>query len=242
LTLPTALPTVTIIEESDIQQDAPVLPISSDMFGELDEVEPERYLENDIVFESDDTPRIRIEAETSSAFFAPPHLFAPNPQRAVMFSAFFPGLGQMYNRKFWKLPMVYGGFLGFAYAISWNNGTFRDFQAAYRDIRDPNPNANSWHNFLMHGTDPDTVDKAWLTNILGSNRDRFRHYRDMAIILSVAWYLLIMIDAYVDARLFSFDMSPDLAMRVTPIVINRGNHSSGNIRNASYGFQWSFNF
>ena len=193
-----------------------------------------------------DTPRIRIEAETSSAFFAPSHLFSPDPRRAVLFSALFPGLGQVYNRKYWKLPIVYSGFVGFAYAISWNNGYFRDYQAAFRDIRDPNPEANSWHNFLPFGMNPEDVDQQWFAGVLENRRDFYRHYRDMSIILSVAWYLLTIIDAYVDARLFNFDMSPDLSMRVAPTIINRNSNNNfslnNNFRTAAYGFQWSFNF
>ena len=237
LILPTALAS---IQEAVIQQEIPPLVLSppdlSGMFGELER--EERSLENENQI---DTPRPRVEAdEISDAFFAPAHLFRPNPRRAVMFATFFPGLGQIYNRNYWKLPIVYGGFLGFAYAISWNNGHFRDFQAAYRDFRDPNPEADSWRNFLPFGMEePPTWFQGWLEN----QRDYFRHYRDMSIILSVAWYVLTIIDAYVDAQLFSFDISPDLSMRVAPTVINQGNPTMGHqIRHASYGFQWSFNF
>ena len=237
LILPTAL---TSIQEAVIQQEIPpVIMPPPHLPGRFRDVENgESNLENGTTFENDnqiDTPRARVEAdEISDAFFAPAHLFRPNPRRAVMFATFFPGLGQIYNRNYWKLPIVYGGFLGFAYAISWNNGHFRDFQAAYRDLRDPNPEADSWRNFLPFGMEEPP---GWFQGWLENRRDYFRHYRDMSIILSVAWYVLTIIDAYVDAQLFSFDISPDLSMRVAPTVINRGN-----IRNASYGFQWSFNF
>ena len=56
----------------------------------------------------------------------------PNPARAVWLGAIFPGLGQIYNRSYWKLPIVYGGLMGCIYAITWNNNMYRDYKQAYR--------------------------------------------------------------------------------------------------------------
>lgn len=167
----------------------------------------------------------------SSSLFAPSYLFKPSPKKAVIYSALFPGLGQIYNRKFWKLPIVYGGFVGFTYAITWNNGYYRDYLQAYQDIMDDNPDTNSWHYILPYGYDPGNVDIKWFTDVLQKRKDYFRYYRDFSIIGTVAWYVLAIVDAYVDAQLFDFDMSPDLSMRVEPVI-------SGN----SYGLQWSFQF
>ena len=61
--------------------------------------------------------------------------FKPNPTKAVIYSAIFPGLGQIYNRKYWKLPLVYGAFMGCAYAISWNNRNYSDYSQAYMEDR-----------------------------------------------------------------------------------------------------------
>ena len=57
--------------------------------------------------------------------------FNPNPNKAVIMAAVFPGLGQIYNRQYWKLPLVYGGFMGFIYAITWNNKNYSDYSQAY---------------------------------------------------------------------------------------------------------------
>src|SRR5690554_4963109 len=179
-------------------------------------------------------------ATSSDALFAPAHLFKPNPTKAVIYSAIFPGLGQIYNRKYWKLPIVYGGFVGFTYAITWNHGYYRDYLEGYKSIMDENPeNDHHWHDLLPYGMDPESVDQQWLTGVLQQRKDYYRHYRDLSIILTVGWYLLAMVDAYVDAQLFDFDMSPDLSLRVEPAIW--GDDASPYRRN-SYGLQWSFRF
>lgn len=183
-----------------------------------------------------------IEAEdiiTSDALIAPSYMFKPSPQKAVIYSAIFPGLGQVYNRKYWKLPIVYGGFVGFTYAITWNNGYYQDYLGAYQDIVDGNPETVRWHNMLPFGMDPETIDEAWFTDVLQQRKDYYRYYRDLSVIGTIAWYLLAMVDAYVDAQLFDFDMSPDLSLRIEPAIMRDDRNSYlGN----SYGLQWSVSF
>lgn len=178
-------------------------------------------------------------ATSSDAFFAPSYAFRPSPTKAVIYSAIFPGLGQIYNRKYWKLPIVYGGFVGFTYAITWNNGYYRDYLNGYQDIMDDNPETIRWHNMLPYGMDPSTVDEQWFTGVLQQRKDHYRYYRDLSIIGTVAWYLLAIVDAYVDAQLFDFDMSPDLSMRIEPAILKED--YSRNI-GTSYGLQWSISF
>lgn len=180
-----------------------------------------------------------MELITSDALFAPSYTFKPSPTKAVIYGAIFPGLGQIYNRKYWKLPIVYGGFVGFTYAITWNNGYYRDYLNGYRDIMDDNPETNSWESMLPYGMDPESVDIPWFTGVLQQRKDHYRYYRDLSIIGTVAWYLLAIVDAYVDAQLFDFDMSPDLSMRVEPAIL-KDDHSR--YMRSSYGLQWSFNF
>ena len=185
------------------------------------------------------SPLIEI---TSDKFFAPSHMFSPSPRKAVIYSALFPGLGQIYNRKYWKLPVLYGGFVGLAYAITWNNGYYRDYLGAYQDIMDDNPTTIRWHNMLSYAyrDNPESVDTQWFTKVLQQRKDRYRYYRDLSIIGTVAVYLAAIVDAYVDAQLFDFDMSPDLSMRMTPVIIREERtHSFGT---SSYGVQLSFNF
>ncbi|WP_148038953.1 DUF5683 domain-containing protein [Proteiniphilum sp. X52] len=185
------------------------------------------------------SPLIEI---TSDKFFAPSHMFSPSPRKAVIYSALFPGLGQIYNRKYWKLPVLYGGFVGLTYAITWNNGYYRDYLGAYQDIMDDNPETIRWHNMLPYAyrDNPESIDTQWFTNVLQQRKDHYRYYRDLSIIGTVAVYLAAIVDAYVDAQLFDFDMSPDLSMRMTPVIIREERaHSFGT---SSYGVQLSFNF
>ncbi|MDR2765011.1 MAG: DUF5683 domain-containing protein [Tannerella sp.] len=151
-------------------------------------------------------------------------LFKPNSRRAVIYSAVFPGLGQIYNRKYWKLPLVYGGFMGFMYAVTWNNKNYRDYSQAYFDLskEDPN-NPESWHeswlSFVPAGRDPASyLTDANFKSRLNNGRDFYRRYRDLSIILTVGWYFICMADAYVDAQMFDFDISPDLSLRIEPVI------------------------
>lgn len=144
--------------------------------------------------------------------------FKPNPTKAVLFSAIFPGLGQIYNRKYWKLPIVYGAFVGCTYAITWNNKNLKDYSQAYGDILGPDPEKNnSWENFLPVGANPsDYINNTNFQETLKRRKDFYRRYRDLSIIIAVGVYVLCMVDSYVDAQLFNFDISPDLSMRVMP--------------------------
>lgn len=175
----------------------------------------------------------------SDKFSAPMYMFKPTPRKAVIYSAIFPGLGQIYNRKYWKLPILYGGFVGFTYAITWNNGYYRDYLGGYQDIMDSNPETNRWQNLLPFGMDPESVDQKWFTDVLQQRKDYYRYYRDLSIIGTFALYLLAIVDSYVDAQLFDFDMSPDLSMRIEPALLKE---ERPNYMGSSYGLQWSINF
>lgn len=169
--------------------------------------------------------------------------FKPDPNKAVLYSAIFPGLGQLYNRKYWKLPIVYGGFLGLTYAISWNGRMYNDYTAAYKAIKsdDPRSEANFriWGPLVPNLTDPSQVNDSRIATLQSSfkrSRDSYRRYRDLSIIGAVALYGLCMIDAYVDAQLFNFDISPDLSLRVEPQM------QTDSFAQRSFGVQCSFKF
>ena len=165
--------------------------------------------------------------------------FKPDPKKAVIYSAIFPGLGQVYNKKYWKLPILYGGFVGVSYAITWNNSHYQDYFGGYKDIIDGNPDTYSWQDLLPYGVDPETVDQKWFTGVLKDRKNYFRYYRDLSIIIGVALYGLGIIDAYVDAQLFEFDVSPDLSMRIEPVIMKK---SDNNYLADSFGFRCSFSF
>lgn len=170
-------------------------------------------------------------------WFERDNAFNPSPTRAVWMSALFPGLGQIYNRRYWKLPIIVGGYLGLAYATSWNNGMLTDYSRAYLDIMDADPTTKSYMNFFPPTTKEEDLDKTWLTSLLKSRKDFYRRNRDLCIIGMVGVYLLAMVDAYVDASLSHFDITPDLSIDITPALIPDS-------RNAipGFGMSWAFNF
>ena len=164
--------------------------------------------------------------------------FNPSPERAVWMSALFPGLGQIYNRRYWKLPIVVGGFMGLGYATNWNNGQLQDYSQAYRDLMDNDPSTKSYMNFFPPNTKEENLNKTWLTNVMKSRRDFYRRNRDLCIISCVGLYMLCMIDAYVDASLAHFDISPDLSIEWSPSI---GIDPSPE-RKLNVGIQWALNF
>ncbi len=164
-------------------------------------------------------------------------VFNPDPTKAVWMSALCPGLGQIYNRSYWKLPIVVGAFMGLGYATSWNNRMLTDYTKGYRDIMDNDPSTKSYMNFYAPTVKEEDLDKTWLTNRLKSQRDYFRRNRDLCIVGIVGVYLLAMVDAYVDASLSQFDISSDLSMEVTPTLIPDSRTTL-----PSVGVQWALNF
>ncbi len=163
--------------------------------------------------------------------------FVPDPTRAVWLSALCPGLGQVYNRRFWKLPLVIGGYLGLGYAASWNNSMLRDYTRAYADLNDNDPTTRSYMDFFHGNIKEEDLDKTWLQNILKSRKDYFRRNRDLCVICMVGVYLLAMVDAYVDASLSHFDISPQLSVDVAPALIQ---DTRGQL--PSVGLQWALSF
>lgn len=146
--------------------------------------------------------------------------FNPDPARATWLSALFPGLGQIYNRRYWKLPIIVAGFMGLGYGTSWNARMYSDYSLAYQDIMDDNPDTNSYMDFFPPTVDESSLDKSWLAQTFKSRKDYYRRNRDLCIICCVGVYLLCMVDAYVDAHLTHFDISPNLSMDVAPSIIN----------------------
>lgn len=142
----------------------------------------------------------------------------PDPMRAVWMGAIIPGYGQIYNRAYWKLPIVYGAFMGCIYAITWNNTMYADYKEAYRDIlTDTDGTKTSYLDILPEGYTVEMMGgKSTYTNTLKNKQNTYRRYRDISIVATVLVYALSLVDAYVDAQLFDFDISPDLTLNVEP--------------------------
>lgn len=196
-------------------------------------------------------PDSTVQAVLSAADTLPlakkmPELFKPDPKKAVLY-ALVPGLGQIYNRKYWKLPLVYGAFMGCMYAITWNNKNYKDYSTAFREVMADykmvvnNPDYNgpwgSWEDFVPQGQEKEYVMNTNFHDNLKRRKDYYRRYRDLSIIITVGVYAISMIDAYVDAQLFDFDISPDLTMHVEPAVMPQTKYNS-----SSYGLNCSLRF
>ena len=165
----------------------------------------------------------------------------PDPKRAMWLALVIPGGGQIYNRKYWKLPIVYGGFIGCLYAMNWNNTMYKDYSQAYLDLMDNDPGTQSYNQFLHLGMQITPANEDRYKDIFKKRKDKFRRWRDLSFFVMVGVYALSVIDAYVDAELSVFDISDDLSLRVEPTIIN--NHSSGNPFDASsVGLQCSLSF
>ena len=167
--------------------------------------------------------------------------FQPNPKRALWLALVIPGGGQIYNRKYWKLPIVYGGIIGCLYAMNWNNNMYKDYSQAYLDLTDKDPATQSYNLFLHLGTQIDDSNKDRYKDIFKKRKDKFRRWRDLSFFVLLGVYALSVIDAYVDAELSNFDISKDLSLKVEPTILN--NRSSSNpLDGSSLGLQCSLNF
>lgn len=227
-----------------------LLPISSDLVrasrlqatqkgAEAPGEDEEVYLDAEVLVKEpqDSVPLTEVVADDYPYGLDGRRIFNPSPTRAVWLSALFPGLGQIYNRRYWKLPIIVAGYMGLAYGTSWNSRMFKDYQMAYSDIMDDDPDTKSYLDFFPPNVDEDSLNKEWLTQVLKSRKDYYRRNRDLCIICCVGLYLLCMLDAYVDASLTHFDVSDNLSMDVAPTMIQ----SPGSGRPA-VALNWAFTF
>jgi hypothetical protein len=168
---------------------------------------------------------------------APKKRFIPDSRKATWLAMIFPGGGQIYNRKYWKLPLVYGGFVGCAYAISWNGQMYSDYSQAYIDIMDDDPNTKSYEDFISSRIDVNSR-LEYYQNIFKRRKDTYRRQRDLSIFCMIGVYVLSIIDAYVDAELSDFDISKDLSLHVEPVIWNDRKHQTSN----TVGLQCSLKF
>jgi hypothetical protein len=157
--------------------------------------------------------------------------FKPEPLRATMLAVAFPGLGQIYNRKYWKIPLVYLGFGGLIYSVGYNATHYNTYMKAYQDFTDAIPDTKSYLNVISASVNPETYDPVLHpTTYIPSNAqyykdgmlrmvDYFKRYRDLSYIGIAGWYLFSILDANVDASLFNFDVSKDLNIAVFPVQL-----------------------
>jgi len=114
-------------------------------------------------------------------------------------------LGQAYNKKYWKIPIVYAGIGTLAYLSIRNNNYYQDFKTAYKNLYDTNPNGY----YYMYNT-------SFTLSGLEAGKNYYRRYRDMYAIFTVGVYVLNIVDAAVDGYLYDFDISDDLSLKIQP--------------------------
>ncbi len=156
------------------------------------------------------TPDIpsKIQEEKDSLFIA-----NHSPRKAVIYSAVLPGLGQVYNRKYWKVPIVYAGLGGLAYGIKFNGDRYQFYKDKYKYMLDNK--VNEWEGISLKEAE--------------FYKNYHRRYRDLFSILTAGFYIIQIVDASVDANLIDYDISDDLSLLIDPVLIpfQNGNHSFG---------------
>ena len=128
--------------------------------------------------------------------------------------------------------------------MTWNNQMFHDYSQAYIDVMDDDPNTHSYDKFLHLGNTIDDTNITRYQELFRQRKDRFRRWRDLSFFALIGVYALSVVDAYVDASLSEFDISPDLSLRVEPAVMNtKTTTNSGKLlSNTALGLQCSLNF
>ena len=169
--------------------------------------------------------------------------WTPDPKRALWLALVIPGGGQIYNRKYWKLPIFYGGMMGCVYALTWNNMMYRDYSQAYLDIMDSDPATQSYNKFLHLGAQITSQNEERYKKLFKSRKDKYRRWRDMSMFCLIGVYALSVIDAYVDAELSEFDISKDLSLKVAPTVIpGSSTFNAGTLENSAVGVNLGLRF
>jgi hypothetical protein len=147
------------------------------------------------------------------------------PAKATMFSAVLPGLGQVYNRKYWKLPIVYGGFAALGYQLFQKNTSYLTAKKAYFDLNDNNPNTRSYEtSFPENDYTDNTLNSQYSQNFL-TEMENQRRQRELYIFFTLGFYLLNVLDANVDAHFIDFDISEDLTFKFEPFFFDNISNS-----------------
>jgi len=157
------------------------------------------------------------------------HRFKPETIKATMMAVSFPGLGQIYNRKIWKIPVVYAGFGTLIYFIKFNGNNYNTYLKAYQDFTDKIPQTNSYLKVISPDVPQSIYDPVVYPKTATQDNyafyqqgilrlvDYYKRYRDLSYIGIAGWYLISILDANVDASLFNYDVSPNLDLTLVPV-------------------------
>lgn len=166
-----------------------------------------------------------------------------SPHKATFYSAVLPGLGQAYNKKYWKIPLLYAGLGGVIYGISFNTKYYNQYKNAYRDFIIRDPANKSYARFAekvgLTNEEVETTHAVWFENALRNKKEFYKRNRDLSYIGLMAVYMLNLIDASVDAHFYNYDISDNLSLRIEPQVINTVSYGN---RPDGLGLQLQLNF
>ncbi len=235
-----ALITILLLPQSSMAQTDSTYVVTDSTYVGVDsttviDFEPANNLEE--YWQADTTEMLEVKQKSKRDWAT----WRPNPKRAMWLAIVLPGAGQIYNRKYWKLPIIYGGFVGSIYALQWNNQMYHDYSQAFLDLSDEDPNTQSYNQFLHLGNQITEANEDRYKTLFKKRKDYFRRYRDLSFFVLLGVYAISVIDAYVDASLSEFDISKDLSMKVSPAVIN-DQLGKNPFKSNALGLQCSFSF
>jgi hypothetical protein len=154
--------------------------------------------------------RVYSQSKTDSVAKTKPHQhhLYPNPARAILMSAVLPGLGQGYEKKYWKIPIIYAALGTMAYLIAWNQNQYNMYLSAL-------------NQYNATGTDP--YINVYSTDELNSLVTYYHRDRDLSIIGAFAVYVVNLLDADVTAQLYGFNVTEDISLNIIPLNTNSFN-------------------
>lgn len=177
--------------------------VQSTVFAQVTDEVPEKKDSTKVIVKKEpavkDSARLAIEAM---------------PRRAALKSLMVPGLGQIYNKRWWKVPLVYGGFFGLGLVFEFNHRYYKVFlkEAQFRELNPQKTKNPLYANYSNQG--------------IIAIKDSYRRNRDLSVLAGIGFYAITIIDAYVDAKFFRFDISDELAIKVEPSVNQAPVHAS----------------
>jgi hypothetical protein len=169
-----------------------------------------------------------VSAQDADTASVTPVVKNHKPNRAVLMSALVPGMGQIYNKKYWKVPIIYGAGGAFVHYLGY-------YQDKYTKFRTAIENGEEGGEYLIDGRiyDYDSLDEG---------RDFYRRYRDLNVAGIGLIYFLNIVDAMIDAHFFYYDVSDSLTMQIQPAVLNSPGFSTNYGATSSVGLQINFTF